>query len=51
MLSSSDQAETELRILRDQVGKAVACLRAFEAANATDKTHLVALALKLLEED
>jgi transcriptional regulator with XRE-family HTH domain len=50
-LSSDSSAETELRILRDQVGKAAACLRAFETANATDKTHLVTLALKLLEED
>lgn len=41
----------ELRILRDQVSKAAACLRAFDAAPEVDKQHLVSLALKLLDED
>lgn len=48
---SHDLAETELRILRDQVSKAAACLRAFQAANDIDRQHLVSLALTLLEED
>lgn len=42
---------TELRILKNQVAKASACLRAVETANEIDKRNLISLALSILEED
>ncbi|PXX42038.1 hypothetical protein [Undibacterium pigrum] len=41
---------TELGILRDQVAKVSACLRATATANEVDKKNLIHLALSILEE-
>jgi hypothetical protein len=49
--TTDDLLATELRILRDHVAKAAACLRAVESANEIDQRNLVSLALSLLEEN
>lgn len=49
-VAMNELLSTELRILKDQVAKVSACLRATETANEIDKRNLISLALSILEE-
>jgi plasmid maintenance system antidote protein VapI len=46
-----EQTANELSVLKEQVRRAAACLRAYGTAESADRETLVGLALSLLEEE